>query len=220
MRSVLSVVLMLAITLPISVQAQIQDPEPLRYGVLAGWSRTDWDYDSEFMSGDFFEAKNGFQAGFFMDGRMSGPLGLRVELLYARLGAKTVVQGVDENGDPFGEVTQFFNADYLQIPVLFTVDLVSGPVAVRPSIFLGPRIGLNVSARWKLKGNSPNPYLTEVEGDLDMDDADAGLVFGGGVEWDAGGHPLLVQIRYDLGLTDARASIKNQGMTLMAGYGF
>ena len=111
MRSGLSVVLILAIILPVTAQAQIQDPEPLRYGVLAGWSRTDWDYDSQFISGDFFEAKNGFQAGFFMDGTISGPLGLRVELLYARLGAKTVAQGVDEYGEPLGEVTQFFNAD-------------------------------------------------------------------------------------------------------------
>lgn len=214
MRAVLFILLILLVMLPLSAQAQAQ------YGLLAGWSRTDWDLDSSFISGDPLESKNGFQAGLFLEGRISGLLGMRTELLYVRKGAKRRAQAVDENGESQGEVDIFFNADYVQIPLLFTLDFSAQPVAVRPRIFFGPYLAGKVSSKVKVKGNPSNPYLSAGETDLAMEGTDLGLVFGFGVDFKSGSHPLLAQVRYDLGLTDVYNGMKNQGLTIMAGYGF
>ena len=214
MRPVLFLFLILLALTPSLAQAQAQ------FGILAGWSRTDWDLDSYFGGGDSLEPKNGFQAGLYLEGRLTGLLGMRTELLYTRKGAKEKAQAVDENGQPQGEITVFFNADYIQIPLLFTLDFTSRPVKVKPQIFAGPYLAGKISSKLKVEGTPSNPYLPEGETDLVMENVDFGLVFGFGVEFKAGSHPILAQVRFDLGLTDVYYGAKNQALTLMAGYGF
>ena len=210
--------LLIFILLPLTGQAEVK----AKYGLLAGWSRTDWDYESEyFLSGDLFDAKNGFQVGAYVEGEMSGLLGVRAELLYARKGAQRTDRGVDENGEYVGDVQFFYSVDYLQIPLLFTLDLVSGPVYPRPRIFLGPYVGYNMSAKKTVNNQTGDVLFSSGDTDLvDVEDADVGLVLGAGVDFEIGGHTLGVQVRYELGLTDVYYETKNQGLTVLADFGF
>jgi len=121
-----------------------------------------------------------------------------------------------------GRVTEYFNADYVQIPVLLSVDLIRGPNNPRPRFFLGPTVGLNVSARWKYDSEEVDPALfQETQGDLDhVKSLEVGLLLGGGIDFRAGAHVLQLQIRYEVGLTDAFGTARNRGLTLMTGYSF
>ena len=213
-RRLISIPLVLMILLPTVAHSSAH------YGVLAGWSTTDWDYESPYVEGDLFKAKNGFQVGCFAQWETTGPLGAQLELLYTRKGAKNVQEGTDENGEAIGEVTSFSNADYLQIPILLTIDLISRPATLRPSVFLGPYFGVKVAAKWELE--APGGALGSGEnGDLNnVEDTDLGLVLGAGLEFAVGGHPIQAQVRYDLGLTKVYFEVKNQALTVMASFTF
>ncbi len=211
-------VFLLAVLPASGIRAQI----PVRFGLCGGWSSTKWINDSRYLPDDFFESKNGYQVGLVLDGHLTGTLGLRTELLYVRKGASVEGTAVDENGEALGRVTEYFNADYVQIPVLLSVDLIRGPNNPRPRFFLGPTVGLNVSARWKYDSEEVDPALfQETQGDLDhVKSLEVGLLLGGGIDFRAGAHVLQLQIRYEVGLTDAFGTARNRGLTLMTGYSF
>ncbi len=95
---------------------------------------------------------------------------------------------------------------------------------VNPNVFLGPAIGINMSATYEWEWNG-------MSGDGDIEDINAldiGLALGGGVEIEMGESAMIIEVRYTLGLTtidekptvgDA-ADIKNSVISILAGYRF
>ncbi|MFH2053059.1 MAG: porin family protein [bacterium] len=210
------------IALALAVLPGLSEAELVK-GVIGGWSMTDWDYEipGGFIEGDFFDGKNGFQAGAFIGTGFDTPIGFRAEVLYARKGAKTTQIATDENGESHGEFDFFYNVDYVQVPVLLTVSLFQGEI-IRPVVFAGPAVGFELSAR--LKGDLPPGLLQdggEVDEDLETDEStDFSLVFGGGVEILKHDRLYLFQVRYDKGLKEVYLDAKNEAVTIMAGIGF
>ncbi len=207
-------VLMFVWLVPGPTQAEMSE------GVLFGFSRTDWDYEvPNVQQGDIFEAKNGFQVGFFFSRALTPELDLRGELLYVRKGAKQTLTDVDEVGNSMGEFHVFYNAEYFQVPVVLTYALMNEG-GMRPVLMAGPYVGIKYVAETKSE-DLPLTLEKSINGDLqDFHNFDFGLVLGGGLEFSRGGRTFLLHVRYDMGLTDAELTAKNEAWTVMTGMGF
>jgi hypothetical protein len=141
---------------------------------------------------------------------------LQPEVLYAPKGAKGDIEGVEAT----------FALDYIEIPVLFGAAFDLGGSSVKPRVFAGPsvafEIGCDVSGTES--GVSVSFECSEIE--LETKSVDFGLVFGAGVAFPLGSVQLIIDGRYDLGLSDINdfegdtESIKNKAWQFMAGVGF
>ncbi len=199
--------------LPVKVNAQLDK------GLLVGWNGSDWDYHPAWSSKDLFEPKNGFCAGGYLGGKVAGHLGWRGEILYTRKGAVMKAMGTDENGEPMGEIRFFHNVDYLEIPFLFSLTIPTGG-AVRPVFYLGPAVDFELSAKTHAE------YPSGVQNDFNADETlttskstDFSLIFGGGIDIDAGGKVISLQVRYVMGTQEVYLTAKNKTLSVMAGFG-
>ncbi|MBI5475047.1 MAG: PorT family protein [Ignavibacteriae bacterium] len=107
----------------------------------------------------------------------------------------------------------------MEIPIYFKVKFLKAPV--RPYGFLGPNIGIVLSAKDKYEG-------TQQDGEVDMKDQTSGmdfsLDFGGGAEfWVAPKVAITGDVRYSMGLSNLiknpvqNASAKSRGFQLAFG---
>ncbi|MEA3476130.1 MAG: porin family protein [Candidatus Cloacimonadota bacterium] len=146
-----------------------------------------------------------FAIGGFLTYSINEMFAIQPEVYYSMQGAKL------EEGD---EKTTC-KYDYIQVPVLVKVNI---PIesSLRPNIFLGPALGINLSAKYKYEN------AVEVEDDIeDVKTMDLGLVFGAGVNIG----PATIDARYNLGLTTTDDSedefdVKNSVISIMLGYSF
>lgn len=199
--------------LPMNVNAQLDK------GFLVGWNRSNWDHQPTGSTDDVFEPKNGFCAGGYLGGKVSGHLGWRGEILYTRKGALMKSTGTDENGVPTGEIHFFHNVDYLEIPFLFSWTIPTRS-AVRPVFYLGPAIDFELSA--KVQVEYPSGVQIDFNADETLDTAtktDFSLIFGGGIDIDAGGKVINLQVRYVMGTQEIYHTAKNKTLSVMAGFG-
>ena len=140
-----------------------------------------------------------------MDYPLTSALDLRVEALYTMKGVTN------------GSTTVAL--DYVEVPVLAKVAF--GGESVTPFLYSGPSAGLKISAKRK-----------DPSGDLDYGDSihgvEASWVFGGGLEFAAGGRAIQLDVRYTRGLTtvfdfgdpsDSDSDDKNQGISVAIGIG-
>jgi hypothetical protein len=105
------------------------------------------------------------------------------------------VKGDSESGDGYTATTRM---GYIDVPVLAKIGFLHGSPA-RPSLFLGPSVGVNVSANSKFEGGGSDMDLDVKE---DVRTFDFGLVIGGGVDFAVGEHTYGVDLRYSRGLTN------------------
>jgi hypothetical protein len=108
--------------------------------------------------------------------------------------------------------------NYLEIPVLFRVQLAGG-TSFKPNFYAGPEIAFLLTAK----------YSPASGGDMDVKNdyksTDFGLIGGVGAEYPIGSGKLLVDIRYDAGLSKVVKltpvqNLKNSAITFLVGYGF
>ena len=108
---------------------------------------------------------------------------------------------------------------YFEIPILAKFDLFPD-APVLPSVFVGPSLGFNLSGKSSLEGEDG-----EVEVDVkdQVGTFDLGLVFGGGLDFRAGGRTFGVDVRYNKGMSDigdgANGSARNEAITVMGSVG-
>ena len=156
--------------------------------------------------GDDLGRRTGIMIGGFALVDLTGPFALQPELTYIQKGA--------ESSD--GDLTR--KNDYIEIPVLAKFQLpVSGPAS--PNLFAGPTLGFNVTAELEDDEGNTQDFGDETSG------TEFGLAVGGGVDFGLGTGTLMVDLRYELGLTsiddtDADQSIRNQGFVITAGFVF
>jgi hypothetical protein len=104
---------------------------------------------------------------------------------------------------------------YFELPVLARVGFLHG-APVQPSLFGGPSLAINFSARAKLEGEG-----SDVEVDVKDQVAafDLGLVVGGGLDFAVGATSLGFDVRYSRGMLDvgdgANGSARNEVVTVM-----
>lgn len=202
--------LWLAVTMAIATGARADASWML--GVKAGPSIATIGGDD---AGDEADSRVSFAAGMFAQADLSPHFALRFEGLVVGKGA-----AAEEN-----DLESALNLDYLEFPILLVAQT---PVseAVTLSAFAGPAIGFNIGAEAELE-------FGELEFDTDIEDDVAGfefgVAFGVGAAFKAGSVVIVLDARYDLGLTsiddglsatDEDLDLQNQAWIVMAGVGF
>ena len=146
---------------------------------------------------DDLKTKTGFMIGGFAAIPLSPSLSIQPEAYYVQKGAKFDDAGTDVK----------IKFDYLDIPVLLKYT-VAGESAT-PYFLFGPSLGFNMSAK-----------VDDVDIKDNVSSTDFGLVFGLGVNI----QKFLLEVRYNLGLTDIDeypdSNVKNSVIGILAGYTF
>jgi hypothetical protein len=161
------------------------------------------------------ESKTGFAGGLFFMYQFNKLFAIQPEAYYTMKGATDEQTLAGETA----EVT--LSLDYIEIPILFKVLIPIENSPIRPSVFVGPYVGFNSTAKAKLE------YMGQsVEDDIeDIKSTEFGLVFGAGLGFPVGQNELGVDFRYELGLTTLddsaeNADIKNSVFNINAYFGF
>lgn len=151
----------------------------------------------------------GFAFGGFLTYEVNEMFAIQPEILYSMQGVKYegTVQGVD--------MTSTNTLTYIQVPILAKFNL-SMESNIKPNIFLGPQLGLLLTAKTKAKSDG-----LEVEGDIKdaTKSIDVCLVFGAGVQFDQ----ISIDARYNMGLTsfdEGGDDLKNSVISIMLGYSY
>ena len=167
--------------------------------------------DSDFL-GETLDSRTGFNFGIFFMYQFSNMFAIQPEVYYSMKGATLNIMDVD--------LTISF--DYIEVPVLLKLVIPVEGSNIRPSIFAGPAIGFNTTA--KLKGEADGDSAEE---DIkeNVKSTDFGLVFGGGLGFMIGKNELGVDIRYILGLSSIDDSsdeidLKNTAFSFNVYFGF
>jgi hypothetical protein len=161
------------------------------------------------------ESKTGFVGGLFFMYQFNKLFAIQPEAYYTMKGA------TDEQSFA-GETAELtISLDYIEIPILFKVLIPIENSPIRPSVFVGPYVGFNSTAKAKLE------YMgqSEEEDIEDVKSTDFGLVFGAGLGFPVGTNEVGVDFRYGLGLTTLddsaeNADIKNSVFNINAYFGF
>jgi len=161
------------------------------------------------------ESKTGFAGGLFFMYQFNKLFAIQPEAYYTMKGATDEQTLAGETA----EVT--LSLDYIEIPILFKVLIPIENSPIRPSVFVGPYVGFNSTAKAKLE------YMGQsVEDDIeDIKSTEFGLVFGAGLGFPVGTNEVGVDFRYGLGLTTLddsaeNADIKNSVFNINAYFGF
>ena len=127
------------------------------------------------------------------------------EALFAMKGTKFEAQGIETKE----------SIHYIEFPILARATW-PNESKLKPGIFAGPAIGILLSN--KIKDGA----------EIDLEDAskraDIGLVFGAGIEYTLARGGVLLDARYELGLTSTTkesvdSDVKNSVISVMVGYG-
>ena len=154
------------------------------------------------------DSRMGFSAGGFIVLDLT-VISIRPEILYTMKGAcyEATVGNVKFDAT--------LKLDYLEVPILLQYNLpLPGPVS--PSLFAGPALAFNLSAKVVEE-------TSDTEEDIeDVKSTDLGLVIGGGVVLN---NKITLDVRLVMGLTSiddsgADDDVKNQVISIMAGYMF
>jgi len=162
------------------------------------------------------KAKIGVAIGGVLAYSFSDLISVQPELLYTMKG------NLDEDD-------KAINLNYLEIPILAKFSFLTGDV--RPIAFIGPAVGILLSADYDGKTEVSTPGGTIKMTDL-VNSTDIGIVLGAGAEiGKLGPGKLTADVRYEMGLTTIAsdkwknskgdtADIKNSVISLMVGYLF
>jgi len=206
MKTFLRMALPLALLIATPLQAQTT------LGVKGGINIATVDTNVSDIS-DLVDSKTGFVGGGFVTLGLGSLFALQPELLYSQKGFQV---------DEFGETVKF-NANYIEIPVLLKAQFKLA--MLRPAVYAGPVLSFETSCS-----------LSALEVSVDCDDETAGVgerktnergaVFGANLDFILGSITLILDGRYQLGLTnldddpDSDDSVKNNVWQIMAGVGF
>lgn len=164
---------------------------------------------------DDLSMRTAFAFGGYVTLGMTDLFSVQPELLYSMKGAKW------DYTDLSGTVNVTDRLSYIEIPVLFKVQLVGTP-AFKPNFYVGPQFSMLLSAKEKSEASGQS-----AEADIkdNLKSTDFGLVGGVGANFPVGTGSLSLDIRYDLGLSkviDAAPApkINNSAITFLVGYGF
>ncbi|MDL1892232.1 PorT family protein [Sphingobacteriales bacterium CHB3] len=162
-----------------------------------------------------------FGQGVTKSGRMGFGFGAQAELGFADMFFVSLQPRYIMKGNSFEQGTAKLtrSLNELEIPILFKVKFIKG--TVRPYAFVGPNIGLVLSAKDKYEG-------TQNDGEVDTKDqisgSDFALDFGGGTEfWIAKTVALTGDVRYSMGLSNliknpvGNATAKARGFQILFG---
>lgn len=206
MKTFLRMALPLALLIAAPLQAQTT------LGVKGGINIANVDASVEDLP-DILDSKTGFVGGAFVNLTLGSLFALQPELLYSQKGFQA---------DIFTE-SAALATNYIEIPVLLKAQFKLA--MLRPAIYAGPVLSMETGCDLDLAGVSFD-CDSETAGLVDRKKSDWGAVFGANVDFFLGPVMLLLDARYQLGLTnladseDSEESVKNRVWQIMAGVGF
>ncbi|MGB9892941.1 MAG: porin family protein [Candidatus Saccharicenans sp.] len=169
-----------------------------------------------FLEGYPWSSKKGLGGGIFFSLGLIKDVSFQPEILFVQKGARIV--------DSENDFEARFNFNYVEVPVLLKINLRLEDSEVVPSIYFGPFFGFNRTAKIVIKDS----YSTETE-DIkeDLEKTEYGLAFGLMLSQKWGLGNLVVDIRYDLGLSnilkpglELAESLKTRTWLFLIGYSF
>ncbi len=167
------------------------------------------------------DTRTDFVGGGFLSFPISDFFAIQPEVLYTRKGAKL---------RETGEVDAEFKVDYVEIPVLLVARLTDESSSARPIVYAGPAVSFEAQCKVEgsVEGASVSADCNNISQfggeDIETKSTDFGIIFGGGVEFNAGSAVIIVEGRYNVGLVDVDETttddVKNRAFSFMAGVGF
>jgi hypothetical protein len=214
-----------------------QDLHPKRFGIKSGANFANVYNVEDSLD---YKTRTGFIIGGFYRFDLNNHLAIQPEAYYSMKGTK--VGSVETYEYLGGTVTEAYDynlkLNYLEIPVLLKYKIPTRG-KLKPNLFLGPCMAFKLSARltgsYKYEENYAYPgesgyvsYTGNIDEELDeVKTTDFGLIIGAGVDIEMGSSSLVIEARYNWGLTGlskfADASdpgAKNAAFTLMMGIAF
>lgn len=173
-------VLSLVATLLLAIPAAAQ----IGYGVKGGLSA------ATFSGADSkgYNTQTGFVAGAYLKLNIARNLAIQPEILYSQKGSSGNVRTASTT------TKRDFKIDYIEIPLLLRYTFATGGSAV-PFVYAGPSIGFVTKAEvtFEAQGESSTLDMANEKSN------DFCVVFGGGVELDAGGMDVFFDARFLIG---------------------
>lgn len=179
---------------------------PLQAGVKGGLNIANQTADDSDM--ELADSRSGMALGAWVRVPATPMVSIQPEALFSMKGDREEDAGV----------TGTVKVDYLEVPVLAKLSLAKASPA-KPTVFLGPSMGFNLSAKSEIDGTGI------LDGETDLKDStkgvDFGVVVGGGVEFNNFG----LDLRYTHGLsnindTDSGVEVKNNVISIMGSFSF
>ena len=206
--------LMKRLTLPLLAALLAFAAEPARAQTGIG-IRGSLNYSTADIAGDVFTGKAdailGWHAGLVGEVEISRYFAVQTAAFYSRKGFDVEDSAVE------------VRVDYVEIPVMW---IFKYPGKIEPRLQLGAVLGLETSCRLTSTALSDQPCQEQTVLSIDTKGADTGVIFGAGVKFPFGPGSALLDVFYNLGLTnvvqinDDVDSIKNRTLYLSAGYLF
>lgn len=178
--------------------------EGITFGIKAGMNISNMNVES-------MQSRIGFCGGGFATVGVGDMVVIQPEAMYTQKGAKW-----ESWYEP--EIITL-KLDYINIPLLFKF-MVPVKGAVKPNLFVGPYLGINVNATHRID----RIYGTSEERDYDefYEDTDFGMVLGGGVDFLLKKGKFVLDGRYSIGLITVQegSDLKNRVFSFTLGYLF
>jgi len=199
----------MALPLALLIAAPLQAQTTL--GVKGGINIANVDTNIEDLP-DVLDSKTGFVGGGFVTLGLGSLFALQPELLYSQKGFEASE----------GELTAQLGTNYIEIPVLLKAQFKLA--MLRPAVYAGPVVSFETSCNLDVVGVSFD--CDDDEDFLDRKKTEWGAVFGANLDFILGPVILILDGRYQLGLTnladvpDADEEVKNRVWQIMAGIGF
>ena len=188
----------------------------LSAGVKAGVDLANLGGDAEELLEVNLSSKLGFSAGAFLGVDLHEYFRLQFEVQYVQKGAKAEEGGVDIK----------FNLDYVEFMVPLTL-LIPVEGAVAPRIYAGPALGLEVSCKFSGDEGGVSIDIDCADAGVDTKSIDYGVFFGAGVDFAIGSGAIMLDVLYNLGLSNINdtagttdMTAKNTNIQFLAGYRF
>ena len=188
----------------------------IKIGVKGGFSLANLTFKPE-LTNSPLSNKTGAVGGISLNVGIASFFSLQPEVLYVQKGTKgsETIEGE--------EVTGKYEFDYVEVPLLLNFSFAKEGSSFVPSIFAGPYAGFNTRAKIKVT-EAGESYSEDFKDEVK--DTEFGLTFGIGLGKKIGHGKIVLDVRYDLGLTNIATSsfegnsIKSKGISVLAGLGF
>jgi hypothetical protein len=158
----------------------------------------------------------GFNFGARLSATFTPNLGVLLGAFYSQKGMSTTEQGVNVG----------LHFDYIDFPLLAQYTLPTSETGKTSVHFAaGPAVGLRVTCKLTGEESGSSVSIDCADVGADIKSVDLGIMALAGLDIQAGSGSVIVDVAYDLGLTDINStsdggSIKNRNLYLMAGYQF
>ena len=185
---------------------------PFRVGIIGGYNMANLDGDGI----EDADSRSGFDIGGLVQIPMGEMITIQPEVHYSQRGASFEEEGVG------AEIA----LDYIHVPVLLRagVPLAEG---FDFDFIVGPSFAFEMGCEIEPEeGDSFDCDDDALGGEFDRKSTSIGIIGGGSFAWAAGPGDLLVDVRYDWGLTNISDSdaddsdVKNTALQFLIGYAF